>query len=105
MASLPNLSTFKRVEDYNAYISRLNALLPYFEQQMAYMKQALKEGYTQPKVVLAGFEDSISSYLVDKVEDSGFYAPFTHFPEYFSEEERRQFYNKIIKTNLKKRKT
>lgn len=88
MASLPNLSTFKRVEDYHAYISRLNALLPYFEQQMAYMKQALKEGYTQPKVVLAGFEGSISSYLVDKVEDSGFYAPFTRFPEYFSEEEK-----------------
>ncbi|MCB4435510.1 DUF885 domain-containing protein [Alteromonas sp. McT4-15] len=93
MASLPNLSTFKRVEDYNAYISRLNALLPYFEQQMAYMKQALKEGYTQPKVVLTGFEDSISSYLVDKVEDSGFYAPFTRFPKYFSEEEKTNLTN------------
>ena len=42
MASLPNLSTFKRVEDYQAYISRLNALKPYFDQQIAYMKQALK---------------------------------------------------------------
>jgi uncharacterized protein (DUF885 family) len=60
---------------------------------MAYMKQALKEGYTQPKVVLAGFEDSISSYLVDKVEASGFYEPFTRFPEYFSEEEKTNLTN------------
>ena len=43
MASLPNLSTFKRVEDYQAYISRLTALKPYFDQQITYMKQALKE--------------------------------------------------------------
>ena len=56
MASLPNVSTFKRVEDYQAYISRLNALHDYFDQQITYMKQALKEGYTQPKVVLEGFE-------------------------------------------------
>lgn len=88
MASLPNMSTFKYIDDYKAYISRLNALLPYFNQQMAYMKQALKEGYTQPKVVLKGFEDSISSYLVENIKDSGFYAPFTRYPDHFTQEEK-----------------
>ncbi|BFT32130.1 DUF885 domain-containing protein [Alteromonas sp. D210916BOD_24] len=88
MASLPNLSTFKRVEDYEAYISRLNALQPYFEQQIAYMKQALKEGYTQPKVVLKGFEDSIAAYIVKEVEESGFYTPFTRFPDYFTDNQK-----------------
>ena len=88
MASLPNLSTFKRVEDYQAYISRLNALKPYFDQQIAYMKQALKEGYTQPKVVLKGFENSVASYIVENAEDSGFYSPFTRFPEYFTDEQK-----------------
>ncbi len=88
MASLPNLSTFKRVEDYQAYISRLNALKPYFDQQIAYMKQALKEGYTQPKVVLKGFENSVASYIVENAEDSGFYSPFTRFPEYFTAEQK-----------------
>ena len=88
MASLPNLSTFKRVEDYQAYISRLNALKPYFDQQIAYMKEALKEGYTQPKVVLKGFENSVASYIVENAEDSGFYSPFTRFPEYFTAEQK-----------------
>ncbi len=81
MASLPNLSTFKRVEDYQAYISRLNALKPYFDQQISYMKQALKEGYTQPKVVLKGFENSVASYIVEKAEDSGF---ILHLPGFLS---------------------
>ena len=89
MASLPNLSTFKRVEDYEAYIHRLEALLPYFEQQISYMTQALKEGYTQPKIVLEGFEDSVAAYIVKEVEKSVFYAPFTRFPVYFSEAQKR----------------
>ncbi|APE04394.1 MAG: DUF885 domain-containing protein [Alteromonas sp.] len=88
MASLPNLSTFKRVTDYKAYISRLQGLKPYFEQQIAYMEQALSEGYTQPRVVLEGFENSISTYLVDDVKDSGFYSPFMQFPDYFSDTEK-----------------
>ena len=88
MASLPNLSTFKRAADYEAYISRLQALKPYFEQQIDYMKQALAEGYTQPGAVLDGFEDSISTYLVSDVTNSSFYGPFTRFPDYFSDTEK-----------------
>ncbi|MDO6566454.1 DUF885 domain-containing protein [Alteromonas sp. 1_MG-2023] len=82
MASLPNLSTFKTVEDYQAYISRLTALKPYFEQQITYMRQGLKEGYTQPKVVLKGFENAVAAYIVDDVTKSGFYEPFTQFSKH-----------------------
>ena len=82
MASLPNLSVFKTVEDYHAYLSRLNALTPYFEQQIAYMRQGLKEGYTQPKVVLKGFEDAVAAYIMDDPVKSGFYSPFTRFPKH-----------------------
>lgn len=88
MASLPNLSAFKKVEDYHAYIARLHALKPYFEQQIAYMKQALKKGYTQPKVVLEGFEESIAAYIVEKPEDSSFFSPFSRFPDYFSDSQK-----------------
>ena len=90
MASLPNMSTFKQVEDYDAYISRLNALAPYFNQQIAYMQQALEEGYTQPKVVMQGFEESIAAYIVDDATESGFYAPFKRFPDYFTKAETQR---------------
>lgn len=88
MASLPNLSAFKTVADYENYLRRLNGLPDYFAQQITYMKQGIAEGYTQPQVVLAGFEDSISAYIVDNIEDSGFYAPFKRYPDYFSEQEK-----------------
>ncbi len=88
MASLPNLSAFKTVTDYENYLHRLNGLPDYFAQQITYMKQGMTEGYTQPQVVLAGFEDSIAAYIVDNIEDSGFYAPFKRYPEYFSEQEK-----------------
>ena len=90
MASLPNMSTFKQVEDYDAYISRLKALAPYFNQQIAYMQQALEEGYTQPKVVMQGFEESIAAYIVDDATESGFYAPFKRFPDYFTKAETQR---------------
>lgn len=90
MGALPNLATFKKVEDYNAYLSRLNALLPYFEQQIAYMRAGLKEGYTQPKVVLKGFEHSIAAYIVDEPQNSSFYAPFKQFPNHISKEQQAQ---------------
>lgn len=82
MASLPNLSTFKTVEDYQAYISRLHALKPYFEQQIVYMRQGLEEGYTQPKVVLEGFENAVAAYIVDDATKSGFYKPFLQFSKH-----------------------
>lgn len=82
MASLPNLSAFKSVDDYQAYISRLHALNPYFKQQIAYMRQGLEEGYTQPKVVLEGFENAVAAYILDDPKKSGFYSPFTRFPKH-----------------------
>ena len=82
MASLPNLSVFKTIEDYHAYLSRLDAVKPYFEQQITYMRQGLKEGYTQPKVVLEGFEDAVAAYIMDDPKKSGFYRPFTRFPKH-----------------------
>ena len=89
MAGLPHLYRFKTDEDYLAYIHRLHSLPPYFEQQISYMRQGLKEGYTQPKVVLKGFDEAIKAYLVDRPEDSGFYAPFTSFPDYFSATQKK----------------
>ncbi|MEI8641195.1 hypothetical protein P4S68_09250 [Pseudoalteromonas sp. Hal099] len=40
------------------------------------MKKGLETGLTQPQAVLAGYEDSISAYIVDDVTQSDFYSPF-----------------------------
>ncbi|WP_432652293.1 DUF885 domain-containing protein [Pseudoalteromonas luteoviolacea] len=62
---------------YQLLIERIKQLPRYFSQQMAWMREGMKIGLTQPKVVLKGFESSITAYIaVDDVERSPFYAPF-----------------------------
>ncbi|MDO6639500.1 MULTISPECIES: DUF885 domain-containing protein [unclassified Shewanella] len=88
IASIAN-GRFNSVEDYQDYLAKLNALPTYFAQQTFWLKQGLSSGITPAKVTLTGFEQSISAYIVP-VEDSGYYKPFTQFPDHFSESEKRQ---------------
>jgi len=32
----------------------------------------------------------VASYIVENAEDSGFYSPFTRFPEYFTAEQNQR---------------
>lgn len=83
-----NRSDFKSVKDYQLYLKRLSALNLYFEQQTYWLKQGLKSGITQPKVVLKGFEDSIAAFIVDDPTLSDFYSPFNRMPNHFSDNEK-----------------
>ncbi|NMP16278.1 DUF885 domain-containing protein [Thalassotalea sp. Y01] len=83
-------SSFKTAEDYQLYIDRLNALPTYFEQQIYWMQQGLKSGITQPQVVLKGFEDSISAFIVSDPSKSQFYRPFIQMPAYIDVAEQQQ---------------
>ncbi|MDG1753261.1 MAG: DUF885 domain-containing protein [Thalassotalea sp.] len=74
---------FKVEQDYQDYLKRMAALPKYFDQQMAWMDLGIKEGITQPAVVLIGFEDSIKAYIKEDVTDSGYYQPFKKMPEHF----------------------
>jgi uncharacterized protein (DUF885 family) len=40
------------------------------------MKKGIEVGFTQPKVVLIGYEDSITTFIKDDPEQSSFYTPF-----------------------------
>lgn len=81
LSFLPSSIKFRAKEDYESYLQRLNAVPAYFEQQMNWMKKGLESGVTQPQAVLVGFEDSISSFIVDKPRESVFFKPFKRFPK------------------------
>lgn len=78
---------FAKVEDYQNYIKQLKALPTYFAQQTYWLKQGLEAGITPAKVTLDGFETSISAFIVPAAE-SGYYKPFTEYPEYFTAAEK-----------------
>ena len=75
---------FKVEQDYRDYIKRMAALPTYFDQQMAWMDLGIKEGITQPGVVLIGFEESIKAFIKDDVTESEFYQPFKKMPKHFT---------------------
>ncbi|MEM0516082.1 DUF885 domain-containing protein [Pseudoalteromonas sp. YIC-827] len=61
---------------FETYLKRLSQVPRFFEQNIYWMNKGLETGLTQPKAVLAGYEESISAFLVDDVTESEFYAPF-----------------------------
>jgi uncharacterized protein (DUF885 family) len=63
-----------------SYLKKLRGVSHYIDQQMHWMQRGLNKGYTQPKAVLAGYQDGIQSFITAKATDSAFYQPFAEQP-------------------------
>ncbi|MCW8091193.1 DUF885 domain-containing protein [Alteromonas sp. ASW11-130] len=103
MASLPRSMHLKDEQDFEHYLSRLAAIEANFEQNIAYMREGMRIGLTQPKVVLAGFEESVTPYLVDDPSKSDFYAPFKTMPAHLSDAKKKKFQDRakaVIKKSV-----
>ncbi|WP_189433843.1 DUF885 domain-containing protein [Alishewanella longhuensis] len=84
-------SVLRQADDYQLYLQRLAAIPGYMTQQTALMREGLARGITQPKVVLAGFEQSISSYIAVDAEQSVFFQPLQRKPDSLDEQQWQQF--------------
>ena len=80
LSRLPAQMPFDDAACYERYLARLGALPTHFAHQIEHMERGLARGWTQPKAVLAGIEDTISVHVVDDPESSVFWAPFAAFP-------------------------
>jgi len=89
LQQLPKVAPLETPAQYDAYLSRLRAFPTYFQQQIAMLREGLKDGFTVPRWALEGYERTASAHVVD-VEKSVFYAPFTKLPAAFSEAEKRR---------------
>lgn len=73
---------FRRAADYAAYLSQLNDLPRYFDEEVANMRAGLKRGFTPPKVTLQGRDTAIASVADAKSpEDTIWYTPLKTFPK------------------------
>ena len=81
IAMLPSRVPFRHRADVEAYLDRLTAIGPYFEAQIANLRRGLDRGFSQPRVILDGFDHTISTHLVEDPTTSVFYEPFTRLPE------------------------
>lgn len=76
MSFLISRSDFSNKQGYDLYLKRLADIPRYFSENIFWMKKGIEVGFTQPKVVLVGYEDSITTFIKDDPEQSSFYAPF-----------------------------
>ena len=75
--------------DYHDYLSRLNALPVVMDEYIALMREGLRTGMTQPRVILAGREVPVRKQLVENPELSAFYKPFLNMDKNISGEEKQ----------------
>ena len=79
-ARLPEEVPLATTHDYENYIARLRAFPNYAGQYIALLREAMKAGYTLPRVVLEGYERGIAAHVVDEPSKSKFSTPFREFP-------------------------
>lgn len=81
LAGLNRTTQFYNTQSYQDYLSRLSQIPAYFDQQMAYMKQGLSSGMTQPAVIIAHYSESIKALIKSDPTESQFYLPFMNLPD------------------------
>ncbi|WP_434532958.1 DUF885 domain-containing protein [Alteromonas arenosi] len=81
LAQIPGQARLNNAIDVENYLKRLALVGPTIEQNIAWMKEGLKVGMTQPKVVLAGFEESIEPLIAKEPHNSLFYQPIANLSE------------------------
>jgi uncharacterized protein (DUF885 family) len=85
---LDDLQSPRTVRDYENYIARLNDVPRYFREQIANMRQGMREGFTLPQEIVGGVSQVIGAFRYENAEAMGLYAPFADFPSTVPEGER-----------------
>ena len=80
-AGISDYMPFKTVQDYENYISRMEAFPLKIAQTIDLMKQGVESGWVPPKIVLRAVPDQIQSQFEKPIVESPLYKPFKEFPE------------------------
>jgi uncharacterized protein (DUF885 family) len=84
------LHPFKTVKNYDDFLGRIDGFVIYVDQAIDNMKEGIRQGVTQPKILMAKYVPQLESQLVDSVEASGFYLPILNMPDGFSEADKER---------------
>ena len=89
-----HLSLAYQVRDLNnydqvkAYLNKLNAIPAYVDQHFVLLREGLKEGNTQPRVIFEGYESTYNDQILEDPKESYFYEPFENLPNTLSKTQK-----------------
>lgn len=103
MGSGRSLQPFRTVENYQDWAVRMQKAVTLFDQGISNMREGVKRGVVQPRVVMEKVIPQLDALIVENAEDSLFWPPLTNFPEDFSDEDKAALtanYRDIIENEL-----
>ena len=84
------LQPFKTVQDYDAFLKRVDGLVAWTDQAIANMQEGIAKGYTLPRVLAERVLPQLESQVAAKPEDSSFWAPIRNMPADFPAADRER---------------
>lgn len=90
-------TNFKTKKSVDLYIQKLKAFPQYTDQHLAFMRKGLQLGISQPKVALKGYESTYEQHIVENIEKSVFWKPFTSKPYGINDDD----WNKLVNEGKK----
>lgn len=71
-------------EQAKTYLNKLNTIPVFVDQHFINLREGLKKGVSQPKVIFKGYESTYDDHIVDNYLESSFYEPFKNLPDRFT---------------------
>lgn len=89
-ATLADDVPLKTVDDYENYLSRLEAFPEYNGGYIERMRKGIELGITRPRIVFEDYVASIEALITEMPEEHRLYEPFEEYPATLSNEEQER---------------
>jgi uncharacterized protein (DUF885 family) len=94
---------FKTVKDYDNWLARAQRIPVLLDTDIANMREGMKAGVVQPRVVMEKVLPQLDALLTARAEDSQFWGPIANFPADFRPQDKArlsQTYRTLINRQL-----
>lgn len=83
-----SVQPFNTVADYDAWLQRVDAFLPFLDTCIVKMKAGIKQNVVPPKALIKKMIPQLDDFIGTRVEEHIFYAPIVSMPTEFSDADR-----------------
>ena len=79
---------FANYDQVKEYLKKLNAIPEFVDQNLVNLREGLKKGVSQPRVIFNGYESTYNDHIVENFEDNYYYSPFLQLPNDMDESQK-----------------